>query len=533
VAPREIISSDLAGELAELAYLLDDTLSILIDRRGKIREFYIGELSGVSSIKAQKAREGVSRLAQLRIISAGHNEFVSKADLLVMKKYNLDCLLFINVNKNSPFSKEKGHFLSYANYGQLCCLTALDGKQWKTLEIQTIKAISDIDFEEFVQSVEEDLASASSSLEVKQKELSILVGLSNISANSWDNYKDSFTELYGLATTAGADVVGEVCQKISKPDPKFFVGSGKIQEIKILTQEKRVDLVIFDTELSPSQKRNIEKEIGSDVKIIDRTELILDIFAQRALSDEGKLQVELAQLKYMAPRLVGKGVSLSQLGGGIGTRGPGETKLETQRRHIKERIRQLEDKVDKLSNTRSVQRRMRKQSRTPLVSIVGYTNAGKSTLFNKLTGSKAFAEDKLFATLDPTIREIKGEANFLVSDTVGFIQNLPTTLVDAFRATLEEVCEADLLLLVLDASHPNRLEHLEVIYDIFKQLKVDKYPQLMVFNKIDLLKESELDVLKNAFPKAIFTSSTKNIGVDELTHELIKRLKGLEKINDT
>ena len=327
-----------------------------------------------------------------------------------------------------------------------------------------------------------------------------------------------------MTTTAGAEVCHQITQHINKPDSKYFVGAGKIAEIKLFVEDKEANLVIFDAELTPSQKRNIEQAIGSKAKVIDRTELILDIFAQRARSEEGKLQVELAQLKYMAPRLVGQGIKLSQLGGGIGTRGPGETKLETQRRHIKERINVLEKKVAQISQNRSLQRRLRKQRQIPLVSIAGYTNAGKSTLFNALTNSEVLVEDKLFATLDPTIRELKEPKHFLLSDTVGFIQRLPTTLINAFQATLEEIVESDLILLVLDISHPNRSEHLKVIEDIFSQLKVNDYPKVIVFNKIDLLSSDELTTIRNQFPSALFVSAEKRIGFASIIQEIERRL---------
>ncbi|MDJ0625348.1 MAG: GTPase HflX [Candidatus Caenarcaniphilales bacterium] len=523
VSPRQIVSTDLASELAGYAVKLNLPVSCLIDRRGKVRELYLGELDKIGSIKAQAAREGVSRLAQLRLIIASPFKEVSKAELLFLKRYKLDVLLFVHAGKNADFSSSKGQYLEYADYGQLCYLSNVPGQRWSVREKSTLKEISEIDFEELVQEIEEDLASSPEGVEVKSLEKAIIVGLSKGRANNsgWEEYLDSFSELRGLAITAGATVCEEVNQNIDKPDSKFYVGQGKIKEIRLIAEDEEADLIIFDNELSPSQKRNIEKELGGNIKVIDRTELILDIFAQRARSEEGKLQVELAQLKYLAPRLAGKGIELSQLGGGIGTRGPGETKLETQRRHIKERIYVLEKKVAQIGKTRSIQRRARKQKRMPLVSIAGYTNAGKSTLFNTLTNSKVVVEDKLFATLDPTIREIKRKSNsFLLSDTVGFIQNLPTTLVNAFKATLEEISEADLILTIIDASHPNRMEHLKTIEEIYVHLNVDRYPQLLVFNKIDLVSAQEKEFLKNSYPNGLYVSASEKQGLEVLVKEV-------------
>lgn len=520
VMARQIISTELASEIAKLAFNLKTQISCLIDRQGKVREYYIGELNKISSVKAQASREGLARLAQLRLIVVSPKKEITKAELLFLKRYRFDLMLFIHADKNTEFSSSKGDFLGYADYGQLCYLISDLDERWKIEEKQTIREIGEINLPELIKDIEEDLASLAETVKTKQKEKAILVGLS-----SKANYEDSFSELYGLTTMAGAEVCEQIAQSINKPDSRFYVGAGKIQEIQLIAEDKEADLIIFDSELTPSQKRNIEKEIGGRVKVIDRTELILDIFAQRALSEEGKLQVELAQLKYMAPRLLGKGIGLSQLGGGIGTRGPGETKLEVMRRHIKERINVLENKVKDLSQIRSVQRRLRKQRQIPLVSIAGYTNAGKSTLFNALTNSHVLTENKLFATLDPIIREIKRPYNFLLSDTVGFIQDLPTTLIDAFKATLEEIGEADLILTVLDASHPNRFEHLKVIKFIYEQLKVENYPELLVLNKVDLLSAEELDKLKSLFPLALCVSAENKIGLSSLIEEVSVKLK--------
>ena len=304
--------------------------------------------------------------------------------------------------------------------------------------------------------------------------------------------EDSMEELRRLADTAGAIVVGEVVQRREKPDSAFFLGRGKVNEIAMLIQETDASLVILDDELSPSQQHNLETALG--VKVIDRTALILDIFAQRARSREGKLQVELAQLRYRLPRLGGQGLVLSRLGGGIGTRGPGETKLEADRRHIRMKIHDIERRIDEVKKNRRLHRRRRKISGLPLIALVGYTNAGKSTLLNALTGSDVFVQDELFATLDPTTRQLDlaDGQRVLLTDTVGFIQKLPHELISAFRATLEEVGEADLLLHVVDASNENYEEQIEAVVSVLREIDAADRPMLYVFNKVDQIENENV-----------------------------------------
>lgn len=297
----------------------------------------------------------------------------------------------------------------------------------------------------------------------------------------------SMRELGQLLDTAGGEVFATVLQNKSTPDPRTLIGSGKVQEIAELCRNNGIKLVIFDTELSPAQIRNLEDDIGDGVRVIDRSMLILDIFALHAVSGEGKLQVELAQLKYTAPRLIGKGTELSRLGGGIGTRGPGESKLESDRRHIKRRITALEEEIEKLSNTRKTMRAARDRSGLKKIAIVGYTNAGKSTLLNKLTDAGILAEDKLFATLDPTTRkfELPGGETVLLTDTVGFIRKLPHHLVNAFRSTLDEAKYSDIIMIVIDASDPEYLSQLECTEQTLDELGAGDKPTIYVFNKCD------------------------------------------------
>ena len=305
--------------------------------------------------------------------------------------------------------------------------------------------------------------------------------------------EESLEELAVLADSAGAEVVGRILQLRSNLDPATLVGSGKVAEIQQRVEADQLDTVIFDHELTPTQLRNLERRLQA--KVLDRTQLILDIFASRARTKEGQLQVELAQLNYLLPRLAGRGTQMSRLGGGIGTRGPGETQLETDRRRIGRRIAKLKREIERVRATRGVQRSQRQAVPLSTVSLVGYTNAGKSTLFNRLTGAEVLADARMFATLDPTVRQIRlpSGRRVLLSDTVGFIRNLPTTLVDAFRATLEEVTAAALLLHVVDVSAPTAAEQTAHVIKVLGEIGAETTPQVLVLNKCDLLQPHERD----------------------------------------
>ena len=358
---------------------------------------------------------------------------------------------------------------------------------------------------------------------VVARERAALVGLVTGSLRRYAAER-SMDELAGLAMAAGADVVLRVLQERPKPDPSTFLGAGKIKMLATSCSEMRVDVAIFDNELTPAQLRQIEEEVGT--KIIDRTQLILDIFARRAKTREGKLQVELAQLKYLLPRLVGAGAALSRLGGGIGTRGPGETKLETDRRRIRTRIHSLSEDIEHVRKRRAQLRERRRKASVPTVALVGYTNAGKTTLFNVLTHADAVASDALFVTLDPLVRQVRLPDNreLLVSDTVGFIDRLPHALVAAFRATLEEVADADLILHVIDASAPDRDRRIDAVRSVLEEVGALDVPMVEVYNKCDALTPDERRRLQEREPAALLISAIAREGIDELVDAVASRL---------
>jgi GTP-binding protein HflX len=354
----------------------------------------------------------------------------------------------------------------------------------------------------------------------KTHERALLIGLEQAGVTKWD-LQDSLEELAELASSAGAEVVDTVTQKLQKPTAPYYIGKGKAELIKQSLQDRRVTSVIFDDELSPAQGRNLENLLAR--KVLDRTQLILDIFAQRARSREGRLQIELAQLQYLLPRLTKMWHHLSRQTGGIGTRGPGETQLEVDRRRVQERIARLERELESVRKTRAIQRQGRKRHQWPVAAVVGYTNAGKSTLLNLLTGADVVAENKLFATLDPTTRSfvLPNKQRVLLTDTVGFLRKLPHTLIESFKATLEEVSEADLLIHVVDLGHPRVDEQMQAVDNVIKELGAFGKQTVTVFNKIDQLTNPELaDTYPKRFPNSVAISALTGEGVGNLVQAL-------------
>lgn len=354
----------------------------------------------------------------------------------------------------------------------------------------------------------------------KGQERALLIGLEKAGVSKWD-LRDSMEELRELASSAGAEVVDTVTQKLQRPTAPYYIGKGKAESIKDSFQHQHVTSVIFDDELSPAQGRNLENLLSR--KVLDRTQLILDIFAQRARSREGRLQIELAQLQYLLPRLTRMWHHLSRQTGGIGTRGPGETQLEVDRRRVQERIARLERELEEVRKTRAVQRQGRKRHQWPTAAVVGYTNAGKSTLLNLLTGADVVTEDRLFATLDPTTRSLMlpNKQRLLLTDTVGFLRKLPHTLIESFKATLEEVSEADLLVHVVDLSHSRIDEHMAAVDTVIKELDAFGKQTVIVFNKIDTVENPELiESYLKRFPGSVAISARTGTGVSTLVHAL-------------
>ena len=361
-----------------------------------------------------------------------------------------------------------------------------------------------------------------------QREVALLVGFKQPHQARWE-VEDSLEELVQLTVSAGAEPAFRVVQERSLPNPRTLIGPGKAQEVREACQEG-VDLVIFDNDLTGSQQRNLEVAFGR--KVIDRTGLILDIFAQRARSKEGKLQVELAQLKYLLPRLTGHGTDLSRLGGGIGTRGPGETQLEVDRRRIRRRIVKIEQELEKVRRHRALLRRHRQKQALSTAALVGYTNAGKSSLLNALTHAELPVADKLFATLDPTLRKVvlPGGRAVLLSDTVGFIRKLPHQLVAAFKASLEEVQVSDLLVHVIDISHPRWQSQEQGVIAVLEELGVAAKPLINVYNKVDKLPHLEAVAFLSRRPRSVVTSAKTGAGLTELKTAIAETLNSLEEV---
>ena len=508
----QLVSQELAVKLADITEYINREISVYITRSGQIIEIAVGDNATVE-LPSFSGRRGAGRLSGIRCIHThpGGNPYLSGVDISALKNNKYDAMVAIGV-LSPDFTK------SELTFG---LITGIDSNENYTAECYGPYSIEDaenINFVNTVSTIERilDKQTGTASLQV-MSERAILIGMEWGRNDSLWTVDDSLEELKQLADTAGATVIKKFIQKRPKPDPAFFIGRGKVQELALYAQQENIDLCIFDDELSPAQQRNIESVMG--IRILDRTALILDIFAQRARTNEGKLQVELAQLQYTLPRIMGKGLMLSRLGGGIGTRGPGETKLEVDRRRIRDRIAFIKDQIEKVKAVRSLHRSKRKKNNVFEVSLVGYTNAGKSTLLNTLTNSDIYAKDQLFATLDPTTRQLTlpNKQEIIITDTVGFIQRLPHQLIEAFKSTLDETVHADLILHVVDASSPVREEQIAEVNSVLADIHADDVPVILVYNKIDVTGQApEIVRDQNGRPKAVFVSALTGAGLDEL-----------------
>ena len=479
-----LLNTELAMRMADVTDFINREVSVYLSRSGQVLAVAVGNDQSVE-LPPVEGRRGTSRLSGVRCVHThpNGNPNLSGVDISALKNNRFDAMVAIGVT--SPNFSE-----SVLTFGMI---TGIDDNEQYEVECYgtlTPTEAEGIFFPNLVATVERILDKQSGSASLAQgTERAIIVGMEyggGASIIGW-SAEDSLEELKQLADTAGAEVVARFLQKRPKPDPAFFIGRGKVQELALYVQQENVDLCIFDDELSPAQQRNIEQAMG--VRVLDRTALILDIFAQRAHTNEGKLQVELAQLQYTLPRIMGKGLALSRLGGGIGTRGPGETKLEVDRRRIRDRIAYIKECIGKVKSVRTLHRAGRAKASVPTVSLVGYTNAGKSTLLNTLTNSDIYAQDQLFATLDPTTRQLDlpNKQQAILTDTVGFIQRLPHQLVAAFQSTLEEVVQSDVLLHVIDVSHELYKEQAAAVYQVLDELGAKDKTIITVYNKIDKL----------------------------------------------
>lgn len=517
----QLVSQELAVKLADITEYINREISVYITRSGQIIEIAVGDNATVE-LPSFSGRRGAGRLSGIRCIHThpGGNPYLSGVDISALKNNKYDAMVAIGV-VSPDFTK------SELTFG---LITGIDSNENYTAECYGPYSIEDaenINFVNTVSTIERilDKQTGTASLQV-MSERAILIGMEWGRNDSLWTVDDSLEELKQLADTAGATVIKKFIQKRPKPDPAFFIGRGKVQELALYAQQENIDLCIFDDELSPAQQRNIESVMG--IRILDRTALILDIFAQRARTNEGKLQVELAQLQYTLPRIMGKGLMLSRLGGGIGTRGPGETKLEVDRRRIRDRIAFIKEQIEKVKAVRSLHRSKRKKNNVFEVSLVGYTNAGKSTLLNTLTNSDIYAKDQLFATLDPTTRQLTlpNKQEIIITDTVGFIQRLPHQLIAAFRSTLEVVTEADLLVHVIDVSHELYKEQAAAVHEVLKEIGAETKPVITVYNKIDKLPpDSKLADRLAQEEDTVCISAAKKLNLESLQQMIESHLK--------
>jgi GTP-binding protein HflX len=503
----EIVSPELARHLAEVSHETGRQVGVLLDRKGDVQWVLVGDARRLTLPDVGRGRAGSHRLRGLRLVHTHlDGEPLTRDDHTDLALLRLDSVAALEVREDGQPGRIHLAWLIPENPA---------GALWQE---ESAASVHDLRYDALggPLALEEEFARARTARRTGGRERAILVGVSGRTRGREEG-EASLLELRELARTAGVEVVDATLQHRREIDPRTLIGKGKLEDILLRSMQLMADLIVFDADLSPSQGRHIAE--ATSLKILDRTQLILDIFAQRAQSADGKLQVELAQLKYLYPRLVGRDDSLSRLAGGIGGRGPGETKLEIDRRRVRDRITGLERRIEGLSQDRTLRRRQRNQRGLPVLSIVGYTNAGKSTLLNALTDSAVLAEDVLFATLDPTSRRLRfpRDREVIITDTVGFIRDLPPDLVNAFRATLEELSDADLLLHVVDAADPRRDQQIRAVEQILGDLGLSGKRRLVVYNKADRLPPGEAAALAHQ-ADGVAISASSLVGLPALLH---------------
>ncbi len=526
VDKEEIIPFDFAREIYKTAADLRRRIGVIISREGRVEEVCVGTKDILYLPDLGRYRLGMGRLRRLRLVfsdlSNAHKPPAIPPDIYTdLERLRLDMVVSLKDTDNR-LAVSFAHLVKFDQEGL---------PTTKTEQVRDLGAL-DLDFSSFMEDLESELIISSPAEHAVQKNSAVLVGVYGSNAKDPES---SMAELKELCRTAGVKIADTVIQ-MRTPDPKTLLGKGKLEEVVLRCLRLGAEMIIFDVELKPGQWRVITN--STELKVLDRSMVILDIFAQRATSSDGRLQVELAQLKYNLPRLVEKDSGLSRLSGGIGGRGPGETKLEIGRRRLRDRIVELERKIEKLGEQRDLKKRRRVENKLPLVAILGYTNVGKSTLFNVLTKSNVIAENKLFATLDPAQRRLvlptvdsEGNGQLLsvvLSDTVGFIRDLPAELTNAFRATLEELQDATLLVHVLDASDKEIGERKKAVDLVIESMGVADIPQLIVVNKIDNISAAEAELVAREF-SAIPVSATKRLGLDKLIRAITYRIELIQK----
>ena len=510
---EDVYTVEQARELALLSRAIGRQIGLLIDRKGRVQTVIVGKAGSILIPELPRGRSGGERLRGLRLLHTHLTpDGLNQEDLMGMLFLRLDAVIALTVNPvGEPVQWQAAHLLPTNVNGQGYHLE--QPRPWDRTAAQIVDT---------AETLEKDLAQrAESSHEADNKARALLISVSSQPRIIQERNLDELAE---LARTAGLAIAGRMVQRVPQVNPRLIMGRGKVAELEVLTLQGRADTLIFDGELSPAQLHNLADI--TERKVIDRTQLILDIFAQHAVSRAGKLQVELAQLRYTQPRLVGKNRAMDRLMGGIGGRGSGETKLETDRRKIRERMARIRKDLERLRRQRAFTRDRRSRQGIPLAALVGYTNAGKSTLLNTLTRSEVLVENKLFATLDPTTRRLRfpAEKELILADTVGFIRNLPKELMDAFRATLEELEAAHLLLHVADASHPDLLQQISAVESILAEMELDRVPRLLILNKWDQLEAPARAELADAFPHALPVAAKTGDGCKPLLEQLEMRL---------